>query len=123
MKPDENLRSFFSNYGQKSVDVFAPGSYIYSTAPGNKYIYLSGTSMATPVVAGVAALVWSYYPNLTALQLKDILLKSSDKEFRNNKVLFPGSKTKMIKFKKLSLTGGIVNAYDALKLAEKTSKK
>lgn len=112
----------FSNYGKKNVDIFAPGVDIYSTIPDGKYGKAGGTSMASPVVAGVAALVWSYYPDLTAVQLKDILLKSAVK-YKGTKVPVPGSKDKEIDFAELSQTGGIVNAYEALLLAEKMTKK
>ncbi len=116
-----NFAAGFSNYGEKSVDIFAPGVEIYSTTPDNNYKNLQGTSMACPVVTGVAALVLSYYPNLTAIQLKDIILKSAI----NNgtvKVTVPGTQGDTIEFSKLCTTGGIVNAYNALKLAE-TYKK
>ncbi|NSL86719.1 S8 family serine peptidase [Chitinophaga sp. Mgbs1] len=108
----------FSNYGKKHVDIFAPGVQIYSTIPGgNKYGSASGTSMAAPVVAGVAALVLSRYPDLSARQLKYILERSAtplaDGTTEVNK---PGSDEK-IKFADLSVTGGLVNAYEALKLA------
>ena len=63
----------YSNYGKNTVDVFAPGSQIYSTYPKNDYEFASGTSMAAPLVAGVAALIFSQYPNLSAAQVKQIL--------------------------------------------------
>lgn len=110
----------FSNYGKEQVDIFAPGVAIYSTIPDSKYTNHDGTSMAAPVVTGVAALVKSYYPNLTAVQLKEVLLKSSIK-YTGKEVNKPGSKSN-IKFEELSQTGGIVNAYEALKLAEEMSK-
>lgn len=106
----------FSNFGKVGVDVFAPGVDIYSTVPGSKYEEKSGTSMAAPAVTGVAALLKSYYPNLTAAQIKKIILESSVKvsDLRVNK---PGTK-EIIKFSDLSNTGGIVNAYEAIKMAE-----
>ncbi|TWF42418.1 subtilase family protein [Chitinophaga polysaccharea] len=109
----------FSNYGKKEVDLFAPGVQIYSTIPGgNKYGSASGTSMASPVVAGVAALVLSYYPELSARQLKYVLEKSAtplpDGSTMVNK---PGSTDEKIAFSDLSVTGGLINAYEALKLA------
>ncbi|WPQ60986.1 S8 family peptidase [Chitinophaga sancti] len=120
----------FSNYGKRTVDLFAPGVSIYATLPGgNKYGSLSGTSMACPVVAGVAALVLSYYPDLTAEQLKYVLLKSAvplpDGTKEVNK---PGAPGQMVAFADLSATGGLVNAYNALKVAstmkvEKLGKK
>lgn len=109
----------FSNYGQTQVDIFAPGVDIYSTTPDQKYEYLSGTSMAAPVVAGAASLLWSYYPHLTAAQVKEILLKSSVK-YNTEKVNKPneGGEPATIEFGKLSNTGGILNIYEAIKLAE-----
>ncbi|MEJ0080826.1 MAG: S8 family serine peptidase [Puia sp.] len=73
---DSNLVADFSNYGKKSVDVFAPGVDIYSCVPGSKYQNESGTSMAAPVVTGIAALIREYYPKLTALQVKQIIMLS-----------------------------------------------
>jgi cell wall-associated protease len=104
-----------SNYGQKNVDLFAQGVMIYSCVPGNKYKYMSGTSMATPQVAGVAALLLEYYPKLTAVQLKDILLKSVT-SLKGKMVYKPGTKQK-VDFATLSQTGGVLNAYNALQLA------
>lgn len=113
--PDSLLAAFFSNYGAKEVDLFAPGTAIYSTIPGNKYESESGTSMATPVVAGIAALVLEYYPTLTAAQLKSVLMGSVTK-FPGLHVRVPGSKNKAA-FASLSVSGGIVNAYSALEMA------
>lgn len=102
----DELKSGFSNYGKKSVDVFAPGSDIYSAIPtrDGEYKSNSGTSMASPVVAGVAALVWSHYPKLTAQQVKQIILDSVN---QNDQL------------KDISVTGGVVDAYKAVQLAEK----
>ncbi len=121
VKKDEFLASF-SNYGKNGVDIFAPGVDIYSTTPENEYKNANGTSMASPVVAGVAALVLSYYPELSAKQLKDILLKSAV-SYKDVKVNIPGTKNDKTEFKNICKTAGIVNAYNALKLAEKLSKK
>jgi subtilisin family serine protease len=109
----------FSNYGKKGVDLFAPGVQIYSTIPGgNKYGSASGTSMASPVVAGVAALVLSYYPELSARQLKYVLEKSAtplpDSVSEVNK---PGTSDEKVNFADLSVTGGLINSYEAIKLA------
>lgn len=117
----DNFAADFSNYGKKTVDVFAPGVQIYSTIPDNKYKNLQGTSMASPVVTGVAALVLSYYPELTAVQLKDIILKSIS-DFGSYEITVPGEKSEKTEFKNLSQTGGIVNAYKSLKMAESMSK-
>lgn len=113
--PDSLLAAAFSNYGQTRVDVFAPGQDVYSTIPGNKYASYSGTSMATPVVTGIAALILEYYPSLTAEQVKYVIEHSVTK-FPGLMVKKPGS-DKMVPFSTLSVTGGIVNAYAALKLA------
>ena len=120
-KGGENLAASFSNYGKTAVDVFAPGTAIYSTAPDQKYKEAQGTSMAAPVTAGVAAMIMSYYPKLTAVQVKDIIMQSTVK-YKKQKVSKPGSKEEKIKFSDLSKTGGVVNAYEAIKLAEKFSK-
>jgi cell wall-associated protease len=114
-KKNGGLTASFSNYGKKEVDVFAPGVNINSTIPGgDTYGNASGTSMACPVVAGVAALLLSYYPNLTALQLKEVIEKSAvvSKEKVNN----PETKEKVL-LSTLSKTGGFVNAYEAVKYA------
>ncbi|MES2545266.1 MAG: S8 family peptidase [Bacteroidota bacterium] len=107
----------FSNVGKINVDVFAPGVQIYASTPNNKYQFLQGTSMASPNVAGVAALIRSYYPKLSAKQVKYILMNSgtaitSDVAFDGNEVAFAN----------LSKSGKIVNAYSALKMAEEMSK-
>jgi len=105
----------FSNYGKKQVDVFSPGTKIYSTIPGgNTYGNAQGTSMASPVVAGVAALVLSYYPELSASQLKYVIEKSAVPP--PAKVKVPG-KDELVDLSEISKTGGVLNAYQALKLA------
>jgi subtilisin family serine protease len=111
------LAADFSNYGQKSVDIFSPGVDIYSTVPGSKYKENSGTSMASPVLAGVAATIWSLYPDLTAQQVKTILIESGT-NYGKQKVKIPGETKKKTKFKKLSKSGKVVNLYSALKMAE-----
>ncbi len=113
---DGTIKASFSNYGKTKVDVFAPGVDINSTVPGSKYEKLSGTSMAAPVVAGLAALIRSYYPKLTAVQVKDIILKSAIKVDQSVEIR-TDAETKTVPFSDLSVTGGIVNAYEALKLA------
>ncbi len=119
-KGGEDATARFSNYGNETVDLFAPGVDIYSTLPEEEYAPLSGTSMASPVVAGVAALVKSYYPSLSAAELKECLEKSVVPV--TYKVKVPG-KIKTVEFKELCITGGVVNAYNALKLAEEMTKK
>lgn len=111
-----DLPASFSNYGRRSVDVFAPGVDIYSTTPDNKYEENSGTSMAAPVVAGLAALIMSYYPELSAKDVKEIIVNSYA-DYKKEKVQIPGNKKKT-KFKKLSKTGGVVNAFNALRMAK-----
>jgi len=117
---DENFVGSFSNYGKKGVSLFAPGVQIYSTTPGNTYKNEDGTSMASPSTAGVAALLMSYFPYLTAIEVKDILEKSTRK-FDNLKVQKPGSK-ELISFSELSSSGGLVNAYEAVKMAMESKK-
>lgn len=105
----------FSNYGKKEVDVFAPGVRIYSTLPGgNEYGNLQGTSMASPVVAGIAALILEYFPNLTPEQVKMVIEKSVEKP--DGKVINPETGEE-VNLSDISVSGGIVNAYEAIKLA------
>ncbi len=112
---DKDFVGSFSNYGKKSVDLFAPGVQIYSTTPNNTYTNEQGTSMACPATVGVAAIIMSYFPNLTAVEVKDIL-RQSTRKFDGLKVTQPGGKDE-ISFSELSSTGGLVNAYEAVKLA------
>jgi subtilisin family serine protease len=166
-KKNEQLPASFSNYGKKTVDVFAPGVDIYSTKSGGGYLNESGTSMASPVTAGVATVIRSYYPNLTAKQVKKIIEKSARTDYKKNEVNRPGGKEiayvvkkgdsikticeknkiteteltrlnpeikdglkegqelgfkEKSKFSDLSTTGGVVNLYKAIELAEKMSK-
>lgn len=116
------LAANFSNYGKNEVDLFAPGVSIYSTFPNNNYKANDGTSMASPVVAGIAALIMTYYPDLTATQIKDILMKTVTKP-EHEMVQRPGNvgKPVLVPFSSLSVSGGIVNAYNALKLADELS--
>ncbi|HEX8564002.1 MAG TPA: S8 family peptidase [Flavobacterium sp.] len=110
----------FSNYGSYNVDVFAPGVQIYATVPGSKYRYLQGTSMASPNVAGVAALIRSYYPKLSAAQVKKILMESGTP--LPETVAF-GEEAEQREFAGGSRSGKMVNAYNALKMAEQMSGK
>jgi cell wall-associated protease len=109
------LAASFSNYSKTEVDVFAPGVQIYSSVPGgNTYGNAQGTSMASPVVAGVAAFIMEYYPALSAKQVKEVIEKSAAvPEFKTK---IPGG-TKMVNLTDISKTGGVVNAYEAAKLA------
>ena len=106
----------FSNYGKHTVDVLAPGVKIYSTLPGSTYGFQKGTSMASPVVAGVAALIRSYFPSLSARQVKYAIEKSADVDTTIS-VALPGTQDKMVKVTDLSASGGFINAYKAVKLA------
>jgi cell wall-associated protease len=117
----KKLPASFSNYGSQNVDVFAPGVDIYSTIPDSKYASFNGTSMAAPVTAGVAALLRSYYPTLTAVQVKEILMQSSVKV--KGKVFLPGAAKRKVKMTDLCATGGIVNAYEAVKMADQIVNK
>jgi subtilisin family serine protease len=109
------LVAYFSNYGKNSVDVFAPGVKIYSTIPGgNTYKDNQGTSMASPVVAGLAALILEYYPTLSVKQVKMVIEKSAQKPTVKVKVPGTGEEEYM---SDISKTGGIINAYEAVKLA------
>jgi len=114
---NENLPASFSNYGKLNVDVFGPGVQIYSTVPKDEYAKYSGTSMASPEVAGIATLIRSYYPELSASQVKHIIMNSGVKV--NLQVLIPGGKGEKAAFSNLSKAGSIANAYNALLLADK----
>ena len=105
----------FSNYGRKNVDLFAPGVSIFSTLPGGVWGRNDGTSMAAPVVSGVAALVMAYYPTLTAEQVRSVLVASA-RRFPNLQVSTPGGDTRAA-FSTLSATGGVVDARAALEAA------
>ncbi|MBK7811464.1 MAG: S8 family serine peptidase [Saprospiraceae bacterium] len=111
----------FSNYGKKNVDFFSPGMLIYSTVPDNGYQNLQGTSMAAPIAAGVAAMIRSHFPTLTAEQVADVMRKSVVKSDIAVKV--PGKEGGSKKLSELCSTGGYVNAYQAVMLASKTKGK
>ena len=110
----------FSNYGKNNVDVFAPGASVYSTTPENEYKTKGGTSMAAPGVAGIAALIRSYYPNLSAAQVKQIIMDSG--LALKTKVIVGGNSEDVRPFADLSKSAKIVNAYNALIMAAKMSK-
>ncbi len=115
----EKVIADFSNYGKLNVDVYSPGVQIYATTPNNEYKYEQGTSMAAPNVAGVAALIRSYFPNLSAKEVKNILMNSGTSIPEN--VVVGGNPDDKRPFDSLSKSGKIVNAYNAFKLAEKMS--
>ena len=110
----------FSNYGKKNVDLFSPGVALYSTVPNNEYKKADGTSMAAPAAAGVAAIIRSYYPELSAKQVKDIMVKSVVKQ--DGEVYKPGS-TDKVQFSELCVSGGSISATNAVELADKTKGK
>ena len=114
-KGGEDAVASFSNYGKKNVDLFSPGYQVYSTTPDNGYESMSGTSMAAPVAAGVAAVIRSYYPDLSAQQVRDILM-STTVAIKNQKVKKPGS-DELVPFSDLSVTGGVINSFQAMKKA------
>ncbi len=113
------LVSYYSNYGKTTVDVFAPGSKIYSTFPENAYESINGTSMSAPAVAGIAALIRSQYPKLSAAQVKQILMDSGLPV--NPKVIVGGNPNNIKTFSELSKSAKLVNAYNALILAKTRS--
>lgn len=118
---EKKMTASFSNYGAAKVHLFAPGVKVISISPDDNYDMMNGTSFSCPVVTGVATLVWSYYPELSASDLRAILLESSVK-YKKVKVNLPGDfkegEEPSVKFGKLSESGGVVNAYYALQLAE-----
>ena len=111
--------SSFSNYGASNVDVFAPGGQIYSTMPGNEYTFQGGTSMAAPAVSGIAALILSRFPKLTAAQVKKIIMQSGLSV--KTPVIVAGDSDLSKPFSEISRSGKIANAYNALILADKVA--
>ena len=118
---NESLKASFSNFGTIKVDIFAPGTEIYSTIPDQKYRYAQGTSMASPVAAGAAALIWAYFPHMTAEQVKEVLFETVNVSEVMVKV---GSDGDTRKFSDLSVTGGVIDVNKAVRLAyERYGKK
>ncbi len=118
---ENELVASFSNYGAERVDVFAPGVDIYSSTTGNEYRFNSGTSMAAPMVSGVAALLMAYYPELSAQEVREIILESAV-SYADEQVTRPTTdqeaEATQVRFGTLSSTGSIVNAYEAVRMAE-----
>ena len=116
----------FSNYGKETVDIFSPGVKIYATVPFGKYKFLRGTSMASPDVAGVAALIRSRYPKLTASEVKHIIMDSGLSPqimvIKPEEDDYEGE-PKLVKFDSLSKSGKMVNVYNAILLADELSKQ
>jgi cell wall-associated protease len=123
MSTGKDLPASFSNYGKTKVDVFAPGVDLWGLEPGNKYGSASGTSMASPAVAGVAAVIRTYYPSLTAAQVREIIIKSATPY--TEMVNTPGGaagKSESVSFSELSVAGGVANLYQALIMAAEMAK-
>lgn len=117
--------SLFSNYGQKDVDIFAPGESIYSSVTNNNYKKNSGTSLAAPVVSGIAALIWSYFPELSVQELRKVILQgvtSREGCLVNKPGRSKSQALEQVDFKQLCTSGGIINAYNAVKLANGIAK-
>ncbi len=110
----------YSNYGKINVDIFAPGSEIYSALPENEYKLQNGTSMSAPNVTGVAALIRSQFPKLTASQVKQIIMDSG---LPINAKVIVGKSGTIKNLTKISKSGKIVNAYNALIMAAKMSNQ
>lgn len=121
-KAGDQLAAEFSNFGQTTVDIFAPGAQVYAAAPSNEFSREDGTSIAAPVVSGVAALLMSHFPTLSATDVKRILMASVTK-FPDLQVQRPGSRAQRVPFASLSISGGVVNAYEAVKMAQRETAK
>ncbi len=119
---DKNFKASFSNYSKEHVDIFAPGDDMYSTVHGNKYEFSGGTSYSAPVVSGVAALIRSYYPKLSAAEVKDIILQSGVSYNVEVEIEQEDDTKKTLPFSELSKSGKVVNAYNALLMAKKIAK-
>ena len=120
----DKIKNQRSNYGKNDVDIFAPGKDIYTTSSRTKegYEWVSGTSFATPIVSGVAALVWSMYPSFTASEVKHILMDSGVEYDIMVSVPTKDNPDRMLPFNELSKSGKIVNVYNALLMAEQVVK-
>ncbi len=118
--PKKELAATFSNYGQTKVDVFAPGFEIYNTVPQSDYMKLQGTSMAAPMVSGVAAMLKSYFPTLTMKEIKDIMLQSAT-SYKGKQQYKPGTED-LVDFASLSVTGAVINVKSAVKMCMKLEK-
>jgi cell wall-associated protease len=117
------LKTESSNYGKNDVDLFAPGDKIFTTLPNNKYSNnLGGTSLASAITSGVAALIFSYYPNLTASQVKHILMDTGLEYTLEVNTLTEEDKNKTTPFNQLSKSGKVLNAYNAFIMADSISR-
>ncbi|WP_438963201.1 S8 family serine peptidase, partial [Nonlabens sp.] len=122
-KIGKSFLSYFSNYGNRHVDLFAPGEDVFTTLPNNEYDFDSGTSLSTAITSGVAALVRSYYPDLTASQVKHILMDSGIEYTIPVATPTIDDPDKMTPFNELSKSGKVLNAYNALLMADEVSSK
>jgi cell wall-associated protease len=119
---DKNLPFSSSNYGQNTVDIFVPSDEIYVPDATEGYTFNSGTSLGAAIVTGIAGLIRSHYPNLSASQVKEIILKSGVSY--DGQIQVPGEEEGVLKpFSELSKSGKVVNAYNALLMAKEISKK
>ena len=118
----DQLAADFSNYGHTTVELFAPGVSIFSAALNNEFAREDGTSLAAPVVSGVAALLMSQFPTLTAADVKRILMATTT-QYPNLQVSKPGSRSQKVPFSSLSISGGVINAYEAVKMAQRETGK
>ncbi|MEY3677907.1 MAG: hypothetical protein RI924_48 [Bacteroidota bacterium] len=118
---DEHLVAEFSNYGKKNVDVFAPGVQIYSSIPGSAYKQINGTSMAAPVVSGLAAILRSYFPELSATAVKDLIIQSVQKVDQKVKLKAEQGASRL-HFSEICVSAGVVNAAKAVEMAMKSSR-
>ncbi len=119
---DKNVLASFSNYGKNNVDIFAPGDKMYTTGIENRYEFSRGTSLASPIVSGVGALIRSYYPKLSAKEVKEVLMQSGTSYNIEVEIEQEDGSKKLVPFSELSKSGKVVNAYNALLMAEKISK-
>lgn len=117
----ETLPASFSNYSATQVDIFAPGNEIYNTVPQSSYQTLQGTSMAAPMVSGVAAMLKSYFPTLTMQEIKDIML-SSGKSYAGKMQVKPGTEDEKVDFATLSATGKVIDVKAAVKACKALEK-
>jgi subtilisin family serine protease len=114
-----DLIAIYSNYGKENVDIFAPGDEIYSTMPDDAYEFQGGTSMAAPAVTGLAAMIRSYYPSLTAAQVKQVIMQSGIPLDLEVQVGGPDGELKP--FSEISKSGKTANLYNALILASQVA--